>query len=65
MDASNVRAPMRRLSNKADGAVSQAEVWAAAGSVDADLSFLRLFELYGATVAERRMQARVAWNWSM
>ena len=32
--------------------------WAAAGSVDTDLSFLRLFELYGATVAERRMPTR-------
>ena len=34
------------------------EEWAAAGSVDTHLSFLRLFELYGAAVAKRRMPTR-------
>ena len=34
--------------------VSEAE-WAAAGSVDTDLSFLSLLELYGTEIAERRM----------
>lgn len=32
--------------------------WAAAGSVDTPLSFLRQLELYRADVAERRMPAR-------
>ena len=32
--------------------------WAAAGSVDTDLSFLSLLELYGTEIAERRMPAR-------
>ena len=34
------------------------EVWAAAGSVDTDLSFLSFLELYGTEIAERRMPAR-------
>ena len=33
-------------------------LWAAAGSVDTDLSFLSLLELYGTEIAERRMPAR-------
>jgi len=33
-------------------------VWAAAGSVDTDLSFLSSLELYGTEIAERRMPAR-------
>ena len=32
--------------------------WAAAGSVDTDLSFLSFLELYGTEIAERRMPAR-------
>ena len=32
--------------------------WAVAGSVDTDLSFLSLLELYGTEIAERRMPAR-------
>lgn len=32
--------------------------WAAAGSVDTDLSFLSLLELYGTEIAERRMPSR-------
>lgn len=32
--------------------------WAAAGSVDTDLSFLSFLELYGTEIAERRMTAR-------
>lgn len=31
----------------------QVHLWAAAGFVDIDLSFLSLFELYGTDVAER------------
>lgn len=34
------------------------DVWAAAGSVDTDLSFLSLLELYGTEIAEPRMPAR-------
>lgn len=34
------------------------DVWAAAGSVDTDLSFLSFLELYGTEIAERRMPAR-------
>lgn len=33
-------------------------LWAAAGSVDTDLSFLSFLELYGTEIAERRMPAR-------
>ncbi len=33
-------------------------VWAAAGSVDTDLSFLSSLELYGTEIAERRMPTR-------
>ncbi|MCT0224376.1 transposase [Synechococcus sp. CS-1328] len=33
-------------------------LWAAAGSVDTDLSFLSLLELYGTEIAERRMPTR-------
>ena len=36
----------------------QYEKWAAAGSVDTDLSFLSFLELYGTEIAERRMPAR-------
>jgi hypothetical protein len=32
--------------------------WAAAGSVDTNLSFSSLFELYGTDIPERRMPAR-------
>lgn len=32
--------------------------WAAAGSIDTDLSFLRLLELYRTEIPERRMPAR-------
>ena len=32
--------------------------WAAAGSVDTDLSFLSSLELYGTEIAERRMPTR-------
>ena len=31
--------------------------WAVAGSIDTDLSFLSLLELYGTEIAERRMPA--------
>ncbi len=34
------------------------EAWAAAGSVDTDLSFLSSLELYGTEIAERRMPTR-------
>ena len=34
------------------------EEWAAAGSVDTDLSFFSFLELYGTEIAERRMPAR-------
>ena len=34
------------------------DAWAAAGSVDTDLSFLSLLELYGTEIAERRMPTR-------
>ena len=34
------------------------KLWAAAGSVDTDLSFLSFLELYGTEIAERRMPAR-------
>ncbi|WP_350337306.1 hypothetical protein [Delftia lacustris] len=34
------------------------EVWAAAGLVDTDLSFLSLLELYGTEISERRMPTR-------
>ena len=33
-------------------------IWAAAGSVDTDLSFLSFLELYGTEIPERRMPAR-------
>lgn len=33
-------------------------LWAAAGSVDTDLSFLSSLELYGTEIAERRMPTR-------
>ena len=33
-------------------------IWAAAGPVDTDLSFLSFLELYGTEIAERRMPAR-------
>lgn len=33
-------------------------LWAAAGSIDTDLSFLSFLELYGTEIAERRMPAR-------
>lgn len=36
----------------------QYEVWAAAGLVDTDLSFLSLLELYGTEISERRMPTR-------
>lgn len=36
----------------------ESDVWAAAGSVDTDLSFLSFLELYGTEIAERRMPAR-------
>ena len=36
----------------------QDKLWAAAGSVDTDLSFLSFLELYGTEIAERRMPAR-------
>ena len=36
----------------------QGEVWAAAGLVDTDLSFLSLLELYGTEISERRMPTR-------
>ena len=36
----------------------KAAIWAAAGSVDTDLSFLSFLELYGTEIAERRMPAR-------
>lgn len=35
-----------------------ADHWAAAGSVDTDLSFLSFLEMYGTEIAERRMLAR-------
>lgn len=34
------------------------DAWAAAGSVDTDLSLLSFLELYGTEIAERRMPAR-------
>ena len=34
------------------------ELWAAAGSVDTDLSFLSFLELYGTEIAQRRMPSR-------
>ena len=43
--------------DKAEKRVEAAE-WAAAGSVDTDLSFLSFLELYRTDVAERRMPAR-------
>lgn len=46
------RAFKRRLQAAADAQ------WAAAGSVDTDLSFLSFLELYGTEIAERRMPAR-------
>ena len=37
---------------------SMNDTWAAAGSVDTDLSFLSSLELYGTEIAERRMPTR-------
>lgn len=37
---------------------SQFFLWAAAGLVDTDLSFLSLLELYGTEISERRMPTR-------
>ena len=38
--------------------IAKNEAWAAAGSVDTDLSFLSSLELYGTEIAERRMPTR-------
>ena len=38
--------------------IKTSDTWAAAGSVDTDLSFLSFLELYGTEIAERRMPAR-------
>ena len=49
-----------RLCNQASALVTSGigAVWAAAGSIDTDLSFLSLLELYGTEIPERRMPAR-------
>ena len=51
---------MGSLARRIDtGALKRAaDDWAAAGSMDTDLSFLSFLELYRADVAERRVTAR-------
>jgi TonB-dependent receptor len=48
----------KKLTPELSGIYSTQSAWAAAGSVDTDLSFSSLLELYRADVAERRMPAR-------
>lgn len=47
-----------RVRLQMENRVRELALWAAAGSVDTDLSFLSFLELYGTEIAERRMPAR-------
>lgn len=48
----------KETSSSATRLIGFPRIWAAAGSVDTDLSFLSFLELYGTEIAERRMPAR-------
>jgi hypothetical protein len=58
MDLAAAESEQTKRNSSSGGRPPTKQDWAAAGSVDTNLSFLSFLELYGTEIAERRMPAR-------